>query len=169
MEYFFSVVFVFVHNYRFSVLLSPLISSQSSVSAKLNQKKLLVYVYKNKSNLCFLSVTRLFSHNTTICCWFEMHTALSQHQRNRSYLLNCWCVRTKPSRRIGNFTSQLPTMFWILKSRNLAGKPSFCTTRAYFLAANLDCSSLVTRLLMKQSLLYIRNILLYNSGFYYEL
>lgn len=43
---------------------------------------------------------------------------------------------------MGNFTSQLPTMFWILKSKNLAAKPSFCTTRAYFLAANLDCSSL---------------------------
>lgn len=59
-----------------------------------------------------------------------------------SYLLNCWWVRTKPSRRMGNLTSQLPTMFWILKSKNLAGKPSFCTTRAYFLAASLDCSSL---------------------------
>lgn len=33
-------------------------------------------------------------------------------------------------------------MFCILKSRNFAGKPSFCTTRAYFLAANRDCSSL---------------------------
>lgn len=67
------------------------------------------------------------------------------HGTNTSYLLNCWCVRTNPSSRIGNFTSQLPTMFWILKSRNLAGKPSFCTTRAYFLAANLDCSSLERR------------------------
>lgn len=67
------------------------------------------------------------------------------HTRHINYLLNCWCVRTKPSSRMGNFTSQLPTMFWILKSRNLAGKPSFCTTRAYFLAANLDCSSLETR------------------------
>lgn len=58
------------------------------------------------------------------------------------YLLNCWWVTTSPSRRMGKQTSQLPTMFWILKSRNLAGKPSFWTTRAYFLAANLDCSSL---------------------------
>lgn len=57
-------------------------------------------------------------------------------------LLNCWWVRTRPSSRIGNLTSQLPTMFWILKSRNLAGKPSFCTTLAYFLAARRDCSSL---------------------------
>lgn len=69
----------------------------------------------------------------------------ARHGTNTSYLLNCWCVRTNPSSRIGNFTSQLPTMFWILKSRNLAGKPSFCTTRAYFLAANLDCSSLERR------------------------
>jgi hypothetical protein len=36
------------------------------------------------------------------------------------YLLNCPCVRTRPSSRIGNFTSQLPTIFWILKSRNFA-------------------------------------------------
>lgn len=33
-------------------------------------------------------------------------------------------------------------MFWILKSKNFAGKPSFWTTLAYFLAASLDCSSL---------------------------
>lgn len=59
-----------------------------------------------------------------------------------SYLLNCWWVSTRPSSRMGNRTSQLPTMFWILKSRNLAGKPSFCTTRAYLRAASLDCSSL---------------------------
>lgn len=59
-----------------------------------------------------------------------------------TYLLNCWWVRTSPSSRMGNLTSQLPTMFWILKSRNLAGNPSFCTTRAYFLAASRDCSSL---------------------------
>jgi len=43
---------------------------------------------------------------------------------------------------MGNLTSQLPTIFCILKSRNLAGNPSFCTTRAYFLAASRDCSSL---------------------------
>lgn len=66
-------------------------------------------------------------------CWFK---------RTPVNLLNCWCVSTNPSSRMGNFTSQLPTMFWILKSRNLAGKPSFCTTRAYFLAANRDSSSL---------------------------
>lgn len=58
------------------------------------------------------------------------------------YLLNCWCVSTNPSNLMGNFTSQLPTMFWILKSKNFAGKPSFWTTLAYFLAASLDCSSL---------------------------
>lgn len=76
------------------------------------------------------------------------------------YLLNWLCVKTRPSRRIGNFTSQLPTMFWILKSRNFAcdnklliieslhlqkwkltGKPNFWTIRAYFLAANLESSS----------------------------
>ena len=51
-------------------------------------------------------------------------------------------MRTKPSSRMGNLTSQLPTIFCILKSRNLAGNPSFCTTRAYFLAASRDCSSL---------------------------
>lgn len=58
------------------------------------------------------------------------------------YLLNCWCVSTNPSSLMGNFTSQLPTIFWILKSKNFAGKPSFWTTLAYFLAASLDCSSL---------------------------
>lgn len=31
---------------------------------------------------------------------------------------------------------------WILKSRNLAGNPSFCIIRAYFRAANLESSSL---------------------------
>lgn len=45
---------------------------------------------------------------------------------------------------MGKQTSQLATMFWILKSRKRAGKPSFCTTRAYFLAASRDCSSLNT-------------------------
>lgn len=59
-----------------------------------------------------------------------------------TYLLNCWWVRTNPSKRMGNLTSQLPTIFCILKSRNFAGNPSFCTTRAYFLAASRDCSSL---------------------------
>lgn len=84
--------------------------------------------------------------------WFSLPLIWNSHNANWmrhisriryiNYLLNCWCVRTNPSSRMGNFTSQLPTMFWILKSRNFAGKPSFCTTRAYFLAANLDCSSL---------------------------
>lgn len=60
----------------------------------------------------------------------------------RRYLLNCWWVRTSPSSLMGKQTSQLATMFWILKSRKRAGKPSFCTTRAYFLAASRDCSSL---------------------------
>ena len=35
-------------------------------------------------------------------------------------LENCPCVRIRPSSRIGNFTSQLATMFWILKSMNFA-------------------------------------------------
>lgn len=64
------------------------------------------------------------------------------NQENQTYLLNCWWVSTSPSSLMGNFTSQLPTMFWILKSRNFAGKPNFCTTLAYFLAASRDCSSL---------------------------
>lgn len=59
-----------------------------------------------------------------------------------SYLLNCRWVSAKISSLMGNFTSQLPTMFWILKLKNLTGKPSFCTTRAYFLAASRDSSSL---------------------------
>lgn len=62
--------------------------------------------------------------------------------RCASYLLNCWWVRTSPSSLIGKHTSQLATMFWILNSRKRAGKPSFCTTRAYFRAARRDCSSL---------------------------
>lgn len=74
------------------------------------------------------------------CCFFLFCKKIGKSKIG--YLLNCWCVRTNPSSRIGNLTSQLPTMFCILKSRNFAGKPSFCTTRAYFLAANLDCSSL---------------------------
>lgn len=36
----------------------------------------------------------------------------------------------------------MATKFWISKFRKLAGKPSFCTMRAYFLAASRDCSSL---------------------------
>lgn len=35
-------------------------------------------------------------------------------------LENWLCATTSPSRRIGNFTSQLPTMFCILNSRNFA-------------------------------------------------
>lgn len=43
---------------------------------------------------------------------------------------------------MGNLTSQLPTMFWILKSKNFAGKPSFWMILAYFLAARRESSSL---------------------------
>ena len=57
-------------------------------------------------------------------------------------LENCECVRTRPSSLIGNFTSTLPTIFWIVKSRNLAGNPSFWMTRAYFRAASFDSFSL---------------------------
>lgn len=42
-----------------------------------------------------------------------------------------------------NCTSAQPTIFCILKSRNLAGKPSFCMIRAYLRAASLDSSSLL--------------------------
>ena len=42
---------------------------------------------------------------------------------------------------MGNLTSHEPTIFWILKSVNLAGKPSFCTIRAYLRAANLESAS----------------------------
>ena len=57
---------------------------------------------------------------------------------------------------MGNFTSHDPTctlvvsdhlmmdqlaMFWILKSLNLVGKPSFCTILAYFRAASRESSS----------------------------
>lgn len=37
-----------------------------------------------------------------------------------NYLENCPWANTKPSSRIGNLTSQLPTMFWILNSVNFA-------------------------------------------------
>lgn len=37
-----------------------------------------------------------------------------------NYLENWPWVKTNPSNLIGNLTSQLPTMFWILKSRNFA-------------------------------------------------
>lgn len=76
------------------------------------------------------------------CLDYKWIVAKSNHNTFQTYLLNCWWVSTRPSNLIGNFTSQLPTMFWILKSKNLAGKPNFCTTLAYFLAASLDCSSL---------------------------
>ena len=77
-----------------------------------------------------------------------------------SYEENWLWVRTRPSSLMGNLTSQLPTMFWILKSKNLAWKedfkqvvplkpfeltsnPNFWTILAYFLAANRDRSSLL--------------------------
>ena len=37
-----------------------------------------------------------------------------------NYLENCPWANTRPSSRIGNLTSQLPTMFWILNSVNFA-------------------------------------------------
>nr|GMC88910.1 hypothetical protein Iba_chr04eCG14520 [Ipomoea batatas] len=43
---------------------------------------------------------------------------------------------------MGNLTSHEPTIFWILKSLNLAGKPSFWMILAYLRAANFDCCSL---------------------------
>lgn len=43
-----------------------------------------------------------------------------------SHLENFPWDRTRPSNRIGNFTSQLPTMFWILKSLNFAWKTKNC-------------------------------------------
>ena len=36
------------------------------------------------------------------------------------HLENCGWLMTSPSSRMGNFTSQLPTMFWILNSMNRA-------------------------------------------------
>ena len=42
---------------------------------------------------------------------------------------------------MGNLTSQLPTMFWILKSMNLALNPSFWMIRAYLREASLESSS----------------------------
>lgn len=42
-----------------------------------------------------------------------------------SYDENCPCVNTKPSNRIGNLTSQLPTIFCILKSKNFAYKGKY--------------------------------------------
>jgi len=42
---------------------------------------------------------------------------------------------------MGNLTSQLPTIFWILKSMNFALKPSFWMIRAYFLEASRESSS----------------------------
>ena len=43
---------------------------------------------------------------------------------------------------MGNLTSQDPTMFWILKSLNLAGNPNFCIILAYLRAARRLSSSL---------------------------
>ena len=45
-----------------------------------------------------------------------------QCKTNQTYLENCPCVSTRPSNLMGNLTSQLPTMFWILKSINFAWK-----------------------------------------------
>lgn len=59
-----------------------------------------------------------------------------------SYELNREWVKTKPSNRIGNLTSQLPTIFCILKSKNFAVNPSFWIIRAYLRAANRESSSL---------------------------
>lgn len=42
-----------------------------------------------------------------------------------------WCPNARPSRRMGNLTSQVPTMFCTLNSLNWAGKLSFCTILAY--------------------------------------
>lgn len=42
---------------------------------------------------------------------------------------------------MGNLTSQLPTIFWILNSENFASNPSFCTMRAYLRDASLESSS----------------------------
>jgi hypothetical protein len=42
---------------------------------------------------------------------------------------------------MGNLTSQLPTIFWILKSMNFALKPSFWMMRAYLRDARRESSS----------------------------
>lgn len=76
---------------------------------------------------------------------YKWIVAKGNHNTFQTHLLNCWWVSTRPSNLMGNFTSQLPTIFWILKSKNFAGKPNFCTTLAYFLAASRDCSSLGRR------------------------
>lgn len=46
--------------------------------------------------------------------------SLTRRQKRYFYLENWLCVSTRLSRRMGNLTSQLPTMFWILKSRKRA-------------------------------------------------
>jgi len=51
------------------------------------------------------------------------------------------CENVRPSRRMANLTSHEATMFWILKSMNLAGKPSFWMMRAYLRAARRESSS----------------------------
>lgn len=87
-------------------------------------------------------------HSRRTSGWVSEHLMSSGEFFSSSqccYLLNCWWVKTSPSSLMGKQTSQLATMFWILKSRNRAGKPSFCTTRAYFRAASRDCSSLNTK------------------------
>ncbi len=53
----------------------------------------------------------------------------------------CWVWSS--SSLIGNLTSQLPTMFWILKSLKTTSKPSFWIILAYFLAASKEFCSLL--------------------------
>jgi hypothetical protein len=58
---------------------------------------------------------------------------------------------------IGNLTSQLPMIFWILNSENFVLKPSICTMCVYFRDASRELSSLAssadTVLVSLQSLL----------------
>lgn len=51
---------------------------------------------------------------------FNYSTECSSGRPINTYLENWPWLSTKPSNRIGNFTSQLPTIFWILKSKNFA-------------------------------------------------
>ena len=64
--------------------------------------------------------------------------------QNRMRLINLYTwgwLSISFSRRMGNLTSTEPTMFWILKSLNLACQPNFWMTRAYFRAASRDSFS----------------------------
>ena len=73
-----------------------------------------------------------------------------------SYEENWLWDKTNFSNRIGNFTSTEPTMFWILKSLNFAGKPSFWITRAYFRAANREaCSDLAPKIKFRRVLFWM--------------